>query len=86
MSETLVDFARFLVAGMDMPADDRATIWPEWHAAEKEVYERWRGETNHGQTWCKKDAMVQSWDSARYQWFELPMLREFLKEEGANNG
>jgi hypothetical protein len=76
---SLQEFAKFLVAAMDMPADVRATTWPQWHAEEKRVHDRWLRETNQGKTWCKKDPMVQSWDSARFHWFELPKLREFVQ-------
>ncbi|MEL4071699.1 hypothetical protein WKW50_16260 [Ochrobactrum sp. GPK 3] len=75
----LEEFAKFLVASMDMPGDERAKSWPEWHAEEEKIYTRWIKETDRGKTWCKNDPMVQSWDSARFHWFELPKLREFTQ-------
>ncbi|MFK3848108.1 hypothetical protein ACI2J5_01240 [Agrobacterium pusense] len=79
MSTMLQEFAKFLIAGMDMPSGEREEMWPQWVAEERKVYERWIKETNRGQTWCKKDPMVQSWDSARFHWFELPKFREFVR-------
>ncbi|MEJ8308840.1 hypothetical protein [Agrobacterium larrymoorei] len=79
MSVMLQEFAKFLIAGMDMGGDVRAATWPEWHTEEEKVYARWVKETNRGQTWCKKDPMVQSWDSARHHWFVLPKLRGFVQ-------
>lgn len=78
-AEKLEDFAKFLIAGMDMPGNDRDKKWPGLTAEENEIYRKWQKSTDYGKRYCKTDPMVQSWDSARHHWFVLPKMREILK-------
>jgi hypothetical protein len=78
MSDMLQEFAKFLIAGMDMRGDVRAATWPEWSKEEEKVHRRWILETNRGQQRCS-DPMVTSWNSAQHHWFILPKLREFVQ-------